>query len=506
VKYSHKTILLICIASLLRCMVAGSTGLGNDEVYYVTYAQHLQWNYFDHPPMVALWIRLSTFNLLLQQYELFVRLGAVASAAGATWLLYKTASLLHSVKAGWVAALLYTASVYASVIAGTFILPDSPQMLFWCWALYLLAKIITVKENSFALWLLFGLAAGLCIMSKVHGVFLWSGLGLYIIFYKRSWLKLPQLYGSFLLTLLVISPIFIWNWQHDFITWRFHSQRVEVQQFSFNRDGFLREIAGQVLYNNPFVVCIVIAALVAYKRRRYLSPPQPAVNMLIGLPMILLLLVIAAFRDTLPHWSGPAWCTLLLPAAAWMAQLPEALFVKWFRLLKGALVLLLMAAATGIAVINYYPGTLSSNKATATMGDGDATLDMYGWRNFARSFDSLKKADIAAGLMKPGAGIVCSKWFPAAHIDYYVAQYKKPLVTGIGELNDLHHYQWLNSSRDTVPKGGDAWCIVPSNNVIDVEQQYGSSFTAIEKAATIASYRSGKIVRYFFIYRLHNRK
>jgi hypothetical protein len=506
VRYPHKTILLICIVSLLRCIVASSVGLGNDEVYYVTYAQHLQWNYFDHPPMVALWIRLSTFNISLQHYELCVRLGAILSAAGATWLLYKTVSGLHSAKAGWLAALLYTGSVYASVIAGTFILPDSPQMLFWCWALYLLAKITTGRENSFVLWLLFGLAAGLCIMSKIHGVFLWFGAGLYVIFYKRNWLKLPQLYGSFLLTLLVISPIFIWNWQYDFITWRFHSQRVEVQQFSFNKDGFLREIAGQLLYNNPLVVCIVAAALVAYKRRKHLFTPQLTVYMLIGLPMIFLLLAIAALRDTLPHWSGPAWCTLLLPAAVWMAQLQQGLFVKWLSVLKGALALLLVAATAGIAVINYYPGTVSSNKAAATMGDGDATLDMYGWRSFAASFDSLKKADIAAGLMKADAGIVCNKWFPAAHIDYYVTQYKNPLVTGIGELYDLHHYQWLNRQRDTVPTGGDAWCIVPSNNAIDVQQQYGAVFSSIRMAAAIPSYRNHTLARYFIIYRLKNRQ
>ncbi len=504
--YQHKTILLIIIAALLRCMLSAAVGLGNDEAYYVSYAQHLQWNYFDHPPMVALWIKVSSINLLLQQYELFVRLGAVVSAAGATWLLYKTASLLHSAKAGWLTALLYTASVYASVIAGTFILPDSPQMLFWCWALYLIAKISLEGEKGYTNWLLFGVAAGLCVMSKIHGCFLWFGLGLYVIIYKRSWLKLPQMYLSFLITLLVISPIFIWNLQHDFITWRFHSQRVELQQFSFNRDGFLRETAGQLLYNNPLVVCIVIAALWAYKKRKQLLVPQLTMYLLIGLPMILLLLVIAAFRDTLPHWSGPAWCTLMLPAAVWMAQLSEKAFVKWFRLIKIALVLLLVSATAGVLVINYYPGTLSSNKAAATMGDGDATLDMYGWGALAQQFDSLKKSDIAAGLIKPGAGIVCNKWFPAAHIDYYVAQYKEPLVTGIGDLYDLHHYQWLNRQRDTVPAGGDAWCIVPSNNAIDVQQQYGSFFNVIEKAATITSYRSGKIVRYFFIYRLLTRK
>ena len=61
--FKNKIASLILIATLIRCIIAFSIGLGNDEVYYVTYAQHLQWNYFDHPPLVALLIRLTTLNL-----------------------------------------------------------------------------------------------------------------------------------------------------------------------------------------------------------------------------------------------------------------------------------------------------------------------------------------------------------------------------------------------------------------------------------------------------------
>ena len=65
---------LIGIATLVRIIAAVTVDLGNDEVYYLTYAQHLQWNYFDHPPMVALLIRLTTFNLHFNT-EFFIRIG-----------------------------------------------------------------------------------------------------------------------------------------------------------------------------------------------------------------------------------------------------------------------------------------------------------------------------------------------------------------------------------------------------------------------------------------------
>lgn len=128
--YKRKLWLLILFASLLRCIAAISIDLGNDEVYYLSYAQHLQWNYFDHPPMVALLIRLTTFNLYFHN-EFFVRLGPIVLAAINTWLIFIIARKLKDEQAGFIAALLFTASPYCSIIAGLFILPDSPQLFYW---------------------------------------------------------------------------------------------------------------------------------------------------------------------------------------------------------------------------------------------------------------------------------------------------------------------------------------------------------------------------------------
>jgi len=144
--YSKKTGLLIIIATLLRMVVAASLELGNDEVYYQAYALHLQWNYFDHPPLVALLIRLSTFNLFFQ-HEFFIRLGPMICAAAGTWLIFKTGTLLRNQRTGWIAAILYNTSFYTSVIAGTFILPDSPHVLFWLLSMYLMIRILQKKQN-----------------------------------------------------------------------------------------------------------------------------------------------------------------------------------------------------------------------------------------------------------------------------------------------------------------------------------------------------------------------
>ncbi|RYY99793.1 MAG: glycosyltransferase family 39 protein, partial [Chitinophagaceae bacterium] len=204
--YRRRLTGLLVLSAGLRCLLASVFELGNDEVYYWTYAQQLQWNYFDHPPLVGLWIRLSTWNLEYEWSELAVRGGAILSCAASTVLLFHTVRRLHSERAGWYAALLYNASIYAGIIAGLFILPDSPQMLFWCAALHTLVSI-NVNGRLWGPWLLFGALAGLTVLSKVHGVFLWFGFGLYILFCRRAWLARPQLYVAALLTAAIASPI-----------------------------------------------------------------------------------------------------------------------------------------------------------------------------------------------------------------------------------------------------------------------------------------------------------
>jgi 4-amino-4-deoxy-L-arabinose transferase-like glycosyltransferase len=119
--------------------------------------------------------------------------------------MYKTVALLHSERAGFFAACLYNASFYAGVTAGIYLMPDAPQMVFWTFSLWMIARI-TKDENDWRSWVLFGIAAGLCIMSKVHGVFLWGGMGLYMLFLKRSLFFKSQFYVAALLTLAITSP------------------------------------------------------------------------------------------------------------------------------------------------------------------------------------------------------------------------------------------------------------------------------------------------------------
>jgi hypothetical protein len=505
--YPKKTLLLIGFATLLRCIVAGAVELGNDEVYYRGYATTLQWNYFDHPPLVGWLIRFTTANLIFDK-DLFIRLGAIISSAVSTWLIFLCGKKLVNDHTGYLAACLYTASIYSSVIAGLFILPDSPQMVFWLAGLWLLisisgtGKTSSQKRNPV---LLFGVVAGLGMMCKVHTAFLWLGFLLYIVGYDRQWLKNPVLYVSGLITLFFFYPVIQWNIDNHFITFLYHGERVNVLQSGFDLENFGVFAAGQFFYVNPVVmVCILLAVAAALKNQLPVLGSHVKMLLLTGLPLIIVTAGVSLFRPVLPHWTGPAYSSLILLTACYFTgrKMKFNAVARTIPLaIPAAGVFLLAVVWSGVFLINHYPGT-TGNKEPDRLGEGDFTLDLYGWNELKMKFRTIAEKDLKNGTMKKDAVIVCNKWFPAAHIDHYVAEPLGMELLALGNISDIHQFAWLNRERKPLKPGDDAYYIVPSNYPVDVRAVYGIFFSTILPPLVIEQNRNGSVCRRFGIWRL----
>lgn len=494
--YHRKVIVLILVFLVLRSITASVLELGNDETYYWLYSQQLQWNYFDHPGMIAAWVRLFTLNGWLDDYEGIVRAGSLIGCACSTWFLYRAVSLIHDERAGWFAACLFNASLYAGLVAGVLVMPDAPQLFFWTLCLWQIARL-TINDRNWITWLLVGASAGLCIMSKVHGVFLWFGLGLFILFRKREWLKLPQLYAAVVLSLIIVSPIFLWNLQHDFVTWKFHSARVNINQTDTGKDGFVLELLQQVLINNPVNFILIVAALFFSRRKRPLHPALAAYNF-IALPLAVLLLIISFFRDIWFHWSGPAYTSLLPLAAIWLAQVNlKAVFPVW---LKASTAVFLLVLIGWPLIIHYYPGTWG-NGGQKEMGKGDVSLDKYGWRDSGEQFAAIYEEEIQKGRLSPDAPLVCPTWW-GAHVEYYFARPVGATVIGLGDVQSLHQYAWLNADRMQEADMDTAYCIAPSIEDTVTGKLFGDYYHRQELVKTIPVYRAGKPAANFYVHRL----
>ncbi|MBC8487450.1 MAG: glycosyltransferase family 39 protein [Bacteroidetes bacterium] len=506
-------IFLIGISAIVRAFLAWALELGNDEVYYWTYALYSDLSHFDHPPMVGFVIQLFSLDLLLDD-ELFVRFSSVILGSVNTWIIFLIGKKIKDSLTGLYAAFLYTSSIYCFVIAGIFILPDTPQLFFWLLSLYFITGSLLDREyntKSKLNLVLTGLFLGLGMLSKYTTVFLWFGIISYILIYDRKWLRTKSLYLSAFLTLAVFSPVIWWNIQNNFISITFQGGRVDVLGSRLRFDYFLLEIIGEFLYNNPVNVIIIILSLFGvYKKRIFLAKPDLRFLLFSSLPLIIIFIVFSLFRRTLPHWTAPGYTTLLLIAAAFLRE--KSLRKKSQKLIpheiKTAIYLLSFILIIGFiqvnfGIINFYDPQKTN---PAELGEKDVSLDIFGWRQIGDGFSEILKKDIKENKIGKEPAIITYRWFPAANLDYYAARQNFIKVLAIGPLYQIHKYYWINQKRGGFRLGMDAYYITTSRDFMHPDSVYSHYFESIETVDTIKIMRGNTHVMNAFVYRMKDLK
>ena len=514
---------LIGVTIIAKIILSYFLELGNDEVYYYTYSVQPDWNHFDHPGMIGWMMRLTSLNLHWVS-TLSMRLGSIICAGLATLVIFKTATIIKDEKAGYIAAWMYTLSIYTSIIAGLFVLPDSPQLLFFTLSIYWMTKWV-LQPSSFTTkhWLLLGVLIGLATLSKVHGLYLWLGFGAFILFHQIKTLKNARVYLSILITLLCIVPIVYWNYQNDFITYRYHSQR--VMHTGLLLDSFLQQIVGEIIYQNPLVYLAAIIALLNVKKIKVqlagssqnetitqnesadATSRAQTINLLLwlSLPLIFTFWTLSLFNPTLPHWTGPGFIGLFIIAGVYWSQRLENKQGSSNKsmpfILKGALGLLGASILGFLLLVYTFPQKLGSTKME-NLGEYNPINDVTGWETFTESFVKIVAQDKKLGLMQETDPIITHKWFPAGHLLFYTAKPLNKRVIAIGNLEDIHKFAWLNNTQDALKIGENAYCIVPSNLPADPNKLYGSYFETISKPDTIPMISKGVLLRNFYVYRL----
>ncbi len=510
---------LLAISTIVRTVLAAWLEFGNDEVYYWTYALYPDWSHFDHPPMVGWAIQLFSLNLLLDN-ELFIRLASVVFMTANTYIIFRIGKEIKDARAGLYAALLFTASIYAFVITGIFILPDTPLMLFWLLAAWMAIKCLKVKvpepyegptDSKTVLryfdklstqqpkfLLLFGLFAGLAMLSKYSGIFLWVGMGLFILFFNRKQLRNPYLYLALLISAICCIPILYWNIQNDFISFRFHGERVGSGAINFST--FETELAGEFFYNNPVIfVLSIIAVIAAAKQSLQVDKSVQRLILCISLPMIVVFWAFSLTRPTLPHWNAPAYVMLILLTSIWLRD-RNSDFEQLPHSITAAIAVLLLTLVIGVAEIKTGFIPLDKHTKPEMLGRDDFTLDMYGWRQLGKKFADFREEKIEEGLMQAEDGIVANQWFPLAHLDYYVARPLDMRAMALGQPEYIHKYLWINKKRKGFHLGENYWFLTDSRYYKDPKTTYRWYFKDIELVGTIEIERCGKPAKNVFVY------
>ena len=307
---------------LLGLMQAGLTELQDDEAYYWVYSHYLDWGYFDHPPMIAVLIKM---GYAIFPNELGVRLFPlllnILSLAIIERLIDKKNSLLF-----------YSIALSIAVIQlmGFVAVPDIPLIFFT--ALFFLCYKKFINNYTLVNSFLLGISVALLLYSKYHAV-------LIVLFVLLSNIKLFTKYQTYIagaVALLLFTPHLWWQYQHDWMSLRYHlfESNVNAYKLSFTTDY----IIGQLLLPGPIAGFILLPAAFLYKPKNEIE--RALRFTMIGIYSFFLL---SSFRGKVEgNWTSPVLVSLMVLSHQYLRDRVRLQKIV-FRLLPITLLLVLFA-------------------------------------------------------------------------------------------------------------------------------------------------------------------
>lgn len=282
-----------------------------EEAYHWNFARHLDWGYYDHPPMIA-WA-IAAGRLVFGDTPFGIRVVPLLFAVGTTILLARFARRVYGEAAATWAVLLFTLAPIPFLVSEAGF-PDAPLLFFWMATLTLAWEALEADRPK--LWLAAGAALGGAMLSKYTGVLLApSALG-YLLFSRRDrrWLKTPWPYLAGVTALIVFLPVVYWNWKHEWASFLFQSKgRLEESRgFSLHR-----YLGAQSLSMFPLALPLLGLALA-----RVLRPTRPAEDFFRAcfLPMFLLFAFVSCLRPAHVLWPLASYLGLVVVMAGIVAE------------------------------------------------------------------------------------------------------------------------------------------------------------------------------------------
>ena len=494
--YRKWLLLVIGFSLLLRFILALSMELNNDELYYRLFTWFPSWSYFDHPPMVGWLIGLTSWNFLWNS-ELAIRFSALILCVANSFLIFNLTKKLSDERLAFFTTLLFNLSPYVLIVCGTFILPDAGLLFFWLLALNYIVQIFILQKNNWAFYIGLGLSIGMACLAKYTAIVLWIGIGIYLLLYGKAFFKEKKLYVAIFITVICCLPILYWNIVHNFISFTYQGGRLVVNG-ELHLENLALELFGEWLYNNPILFIFTILTTIIYIKKGNLKFGKQNKYQLfycISIPLIIIFWFFSCFNFMLPHWSSPAYITLLIPTSAIMLQRMDK--QQWHILMwiKIAIVLII------IVFILFFTQKYFSFPMPANQYVKDYTIEISTCEQSAKLFMDYAREQEQCGAMPIDAPILAPTWSMAAQYEYYISEKEGRRILTLGPLYCTHQYAWISQKRNGLEYGMDLWFITDS---YDYRSPYfiSTCFQEIEGADTLQVYCNKRHVKDLYVYKM----
>ncbi|MFL6839751.1 MAG: glycosyltransferase family 39 protein, partial [Bradyrhizobium sp.] len=284
-------------------------------------------SFLDHPPMIAWFIRFGTATF--GDTNLGVRFAGILGMLVTQLLLADIVRrVTHDFRAIVLALLMPEAALYYGLLMAK-VAPDTAMIPF---AVAMLWALVRLHESDDARWwLAAGLFAGLALLSKLTAVMLMPAVMAFALVpdWRRRWPTSPYPYFAVLIAVVVFSPVLIWNYQHDWASFRFQFVRaVATHDLSLRTVG---EFIGLQFGLVGFVLLPVVLSGVTLTAWRGYTRREPVAILLSTAAIVPFAYF---FWKSLTLRVGDTWPMFLWPAgfaaaAINIAMLPREGWPQW---------------------------------------------------------------------------------------------------------------------------------------------------------------------------------
>jgi 4-amino-4-deoxy-L-arabinose transferase-like glycosyltransferase len=488
---------------IFRGFVALLLPPGFDEAYYYIYTLHPDWSYFDHPPLVA-WTTAFGIWLTGTVSQFTIRLGPLLLYTATLYFLYRATIQLFSQKAGLLTLAIASTVPIFQIGFGILTLPDGPLMFFWSLCLWVAACEFFPDNNvayrpTYKLAIV-GLLVGLACLGKYHGVLLGFGLLCFVLTSSqhRRVLKSPWMLLSFGLFLLAISPILYWNWQHDWVSFRFQGNR-GIPNKSYNIFNVFKTALIQSAYLFPtFGLPLWWVALLSSVRSLKIPSHAPLL-LWVAVPAFLSFTLMGGYQQILPTWTMPGFFTAVpllgYQAALWQENHPK-LVGRW---LKGSAIAVFTLLIIALGHVSF--GALQKPSNTAILGGfldpaEDASIELVDVRQLREKFADSPQLLTAL----QSADFVFSNRF---HLAGHVGMALTPLVpipVTCFDKRDVRGFAFWAPAEAWLGKNG----LYLTSSQYQVREDSAAEFTSyfqhFNKLGEVPLKRGGIVVETFHVY------
>ncbi|MDI6714747.1 MAG: glycosyltransferase family 39 protein [Thermodesulfovibrio sp.] len=441
----------LVVISLFRIyfILHGPVDLSPDEAHYWEWSRRLDLSYYSKGPMIAYLIALSTW--IFGDNPFGVRILAVVCSFLSSIFIYKIAKKLFDEKTGYLSGIFFQLIPLFSTFGVLFTI-DSPFILFWLVSMYL---FLLALEKRKIYWVILGFTIGFGLLTKYTMAFFYVCMLLYLL-KEKDYFKNSYLYLCLFISLVVFSPVIIWNFQHNWVTLKHTAGQAHLYEgFKISLKYFAEFIGSQLIVVTPLVFVLGLYLIIKEKILRHFVPQNDIkrdkngriINIRwflisFSMPVFVFFFLKSLQGKVQANWAMPTYIAFVI-----------AIAYAYERKILKKITYIAIIVATIFTFINYSLPYLNLPSKI------DPSARLKGWNELG-----LKVSEIKKSLEKEGKVIIFSDRYQiSSELAFYVQGKSRVYCIPIGRR--MNQYDLWESINDELKNEEILRHFVPQNDI-----------------------------------------